>query len=840
MSKLPEDNGKETGESNDSSILDWIRNKFSVPGLPNVSSHPEQKISRKPDDHDNLDPTLKVSQYSNQGADIEGLDRDLPISVRINIEMATKTRLAIFIKPEQTDAGDLKLSVSYMGDDLNQISVDVIDDSGSAVTKEVIEEKPTIWSRMAIGWDKSKSLIKEKHATKIVSNPLFLFFLVLLIYLVTRTIGLERFPIYFFTDEAIHTVLAEDLVQNDFHFNGNFLPIYFPFGSSYGLNSVTVYLQVIPYLLFGKSIFVTRLTAVLITFLGAIAIGLILKNFFKSPYWWSAVLILSITPTWFLHSRTAFENVSTASFYACFLYFYLRYRLRSPRAIYPAVICGGLVFYSHGLGQFLMAASGILLLISDLRYHIKNRRVVLGGFLLLILILYPYFHFYNQYPSIFQEQMAQRGSYWVNNSMSYLDKTTLFLRTYLNGFNPLYWFNPKPAIDLDRHVMKGYGHLLLPGIIFLILGLYLSIKKIRQPEHRIILIAFIASPFGAAFTEITILRTIWFVVPVTIFITLAITHILLELEKRNISRQILNYSLLFVLAGINIYMLGDVLINGPLWYRDYTLYGMQYGAKQLFDQAIPEILEERKSARIVVSPTWANGTDNYKEFFLTEEEKARVSFNTIDAYLYERLPVADELILVMTPNEYQQALNDRKLSQVELITTVDYPDGSPGFYFSKIRYVDDVEKIFEEEKEARKALVESIVTYSGEELIIQHSMLDMGNPVEIFDGNKQSLIRGLEANPFILDITFPSKFMISGIIADFAHMDFTITARLYSGQDSNPQVFEKTVRGVEGDPHFVMNFSDSPHLIDRLRIEILSLSHPERAHIHIRELDFIK
>lgn len=841
MSKLSENSGKESGGSKELSVLDWLRNKLSGSGhQPDQPDFPPQSIFPVSDDYDDTEKFPRGSRDISNKDDIGDLDQVKPLSLTLRIRLGLKSKLTIVINPEQTETGIEKISLSYSGGDLKDLSVDVLDGPDVAIVKEVIKENPSVWGRIVLVVSEAKEWIKGTRVTNYVHYPYFLFFLVLLIYLLTRIIGLEDFPIYFFTDEAIHTILAEDLVQNDFHYNGDFLPIYFPFGSSYGLNSVTVYLQVIPYLLFGKSIIITRLTAVLITLLGAAAIGFILRDFFKSPYWWSAVLILSITPTWFLHSRTAFENVSTASFYACFLFFYLKYRLHSPRAIYPAVIFGGLVFYSHGLGQFLMAFSGLMFVIFDFRYHIRNRRVVLGGFLLMLLILYPYFRFYNQFPTIFQDQMTQRGSYWVNNSISYVDKITHYLRTYLNGFNPQYWFNPNPAIDLDRHVMKGYGHLFMPGIVLLVWGLFTSIKQIRLPEHRILLIALLAAPFGAAFTEITILRTIWFVVPVTIYITLAVTNILLMIEGRNISRKVLNYFLIFLLAGVNIYMLGDALISGPLWYRDYTLYGMQYGAKQLFGQAIPELLEERASSKIVVSPSWANGTDNFKEFFLSEEDKERVSFNTITAYLYEQLPIEDDLIIVMTPDEYQQALNDHKISHVELIKTIDYPDGRPGFYFSKIQYIDNVVEIFEKEKEARKALVESNVIYAGEELLIKHSMLDMGNPAEIFDGNKQSLIRGLEANPFILDINFPAMFEISGIIADFAHMDFTVRTSLYSDQDSTPHIFEKTIRGVEGDPHFVMHFSDSPYLINRLRVEILSLSHPERAHIHIREFNFIK
>ena len=666
-----------------------------------------------------------------------------------------------------------------------------------------------------------------------------LFTIALGLYLVTRLVGIEQFPIYFFTDEAVHTILAESLVQNGFRYQGELLPAYFPLGSSFGLNSVSVYLQVLPHMLFGKSVFVTRATTVLITFLGAAAVGLIVKDFFKRPYWWTATLILSITPTWFLHSRTAFENVLVASFYACFLYFYLRYRLVSPRSLYLAIIFAALAFYSHGLGQFLIASTGFLLFISDLRYHWKHRGIVLGGTLLIVVLLLPYFRFASNNTQVFEDQMRQRASYWTNSAMSTFDKLFTFVGEYFYGFNPLYWFYPRPDRDLTRHIMRGYGHILLPSLIFFIWGVVLSVKRFRSPAYRIILIALIAAPVGAAMTEITILRTIWFVIPVTILAAIALSEMLERIERRRLSRTTLSVITFLILAGINLYMLRDALVSGPVWYPDYTLYGMQYGAKQLFGDAIPEMLDVDSNTRIVVTPTWANGTDNFKQFFLSSEQQARVSFNSIDAYLYERLPTDEDQVLVLTADEYRRATHDAKLSKVNVDKVVDYPDGNPGFYFLRIEYADNVDEIFAGEREARSQLVETSVEFDEQTHIIRHSMLDMGEVWALFDGDPYTLIRGIEANPFIIDIYFQEPRPLAGLNVDFAHMDFTLYASLFETPSGEPVEYSKTLRGASGDPHIEMSFDGAPILIERLRLEILSYSHGERAHIHVRELELL-
>jgi 4-amino-4-deoxy-L-arabinose transferase-like glycosyltransferase len=506
-------------------------------------------------------------------------------------------------------------------------------------------------------------------------------------------VALDSFPIYFFTDEAVHSILAESLITNGFRYQDVLLPTFFPLGASFGLNSITVYLNIIPVFFFGKSIFVARATAVLISFLGAIAVGLILKDIFKLSYWWVATLLLSITPTWFLHSRTAFENVAVASFYACFLYLYLRYRTISPNNLYAAILFGGLCFYAHGLGQFLMAITAFLLFFSDLRYHWQNRKVVLIGIGLMVFLAIPYIRYVSSDTAMFSDQLRMRASYWLDSSLNNWDKLIHFIQEYAYGLNPVYWFSPQPPRDLVRHIMKGYGHLLLPSLVFVCWGLYLVMRHIRKSAYRTVFLVLLAAPFGAAMAQVTILRTIWIVVPVTILAGLSLVAFLELFESKGISRYLLAIISFSVLVGINLFMLWDSTKHGPLWYRDYTLYGMQYGAKQLFGEAIPDLLESDKEVKVVVSPTWANGTDNYVSFFLNAEQTARVTLNSIDAYMFKKLPVDENLILVLTKDEYNRARVSDKFGDVHIKQVVQYPDGSPGFYFVNLAYADDVDEI---------------------------------------------------------------------------------------------------------------------------------------------------
>ena len=691
----------------------------------------------------------------------------------------------------------------------------------------------------AASWEGRLAHAKQSVNSRFQTIPVdtLLFTLSIAIYLITRLIGLENFPIYFFTDEAVHTILAENLVNNNFHYNGVYLPTYFSLGASFGLNSTSVYLQIIPYLLFGKSIFVTRAVSVIISAFGAIAVGLILKDFFKTRYWWSGVLILSITPTWFLHSRTAFEYIELASFYAIFLYFYLCYRLRAPRYLFLAIIAGALVFYTHGLGQFLIASTTFLLTVVDLPYHWRQKKVILPGLLLIGFLALPYFRFTLDNAGIFADQLRMRDAYWFEKNLNLLDKLARFSKEYLNGLNPGYWFTSNNPNDLVRHKMSGYGHLWFFSLPFLFIGLWSIIKNFRSPAHRTILIAFLAAPFGAALAQITVLRVIWLVIPAAIATSLGLIKLLTWLENRRVPERVLAPGLFIILAGFNFFMLYDATQNGPTWYRDYSLYGMQYGAKQVFGEAIPEILQQSPDTRFVVTPTWANGTDNFVQFFLTPEQQAHVKLDSIQAFLFERLPLDENMLIVLTQPEYAEASSSPKFKTANPEKILYYPDGTPGFYFTNLEYSEQADQIFAAEKLARSQPVESQLLIDDILAKIRYSQIDMGQPENIFDGDTYTLMRGLEANPFLIELEFNEPQAIKKIIMDLANMDFTLTATLTGDDLSNPVVYQTTQSGVQGDPHVEMQLDRGPERVNKLRLEILSLNGGERPHIHIRELN---
>lgn len=154
----------------------------------------------------------------------------------------------------------------------------------------------------------------------------------------------------------------------------------------------------IPTLLFGKSIFVTRAVSALVSLLAVLGVGLALKDGLHSRSAWAGALLLAVTPAWFLHSRTAFETVLAVSFYAAFIYCYLMYRQGRTGWLYAAVAFAALTFYSYSPGQIVILATAFLLLVSDARYHWQQRKTLLRGLALALVLALPYLRFQVDHP----------------------------------------------------------------------------------------------------------------------------------------------------------------------------------------------------------------------------------------------------------------------------------------------------------------------------------------------------------------------------------------------------------------------------------------------------------
>jgi hypothetical protein len=481
-----------------------------------------------------------------------------------------------------------------------------------------------------------------------------------------------------------------------------------------------------------------------------------------------------------------------------------------------------------------MLVSGVLLLLSDLRYHLRQppRRIVIA-IVIVALLAVQVLRFRWLYPEAVGEQLQSLSSYWVQ-PIALGEKLAIFGRNYLQGLSPGYWFLPNLA-EIDRHRWQGMGNLPLFFLPFILIGLWVCLRQWRSSAHRAVLIAILAAPFSAALVAIGITRVLAMVVPATILTCLGLEQTRIWLARR-VAYAPLAIGVGALLALLNFGMLRAALVDAPTWYSDYGLGGMQYGAEQLFAEAVPQELARSPDTQLLISPTWANNPNAFLRFFLNEQQSSRVQLVNVDAFLIYKGELRPNQLFVMTADEYQRAAGSQKFVMGQPERILPYPNGQPGFYFTRLRYVDNVDAIFAAERQARQLLVEEVVPLDGQDTVMRFSQLDIGEIRNLFDGDTQTLLRGFEANPFVIEFEFSQPRTISDLGIDTASMDFTLKVVATPSGGGEPAITEQTYKGLPDDPHVDLTLTGGAQPISKLRIEITSLNEGEVAHIHVREV----
>jgi 4-amino-4-deoxy-L-arabinose transferase-like glycosyltransferase len=655
-----------------------------------------------------------------------------------------------------------------------------------------------------------------------------LFALALLVYLASRLIGLGRFPIYFFGDEAVQSVQAGNLVHQHFRElqTGQWMPTYLRNGLAYNIG-LSVYAQVLPYLVFGHRLFVTRGVGVAFGLLAAAGVGWLLRNVFRRRFWWLGPLVLGVTPTWFLHSRTAFELVLAVAFYTWFLYFYLRYRQGSRSALFAAVLAAALAFYSYNTIQPVLAATIVLLLLSDLPYHLRRGRWILPAALLAAACAVPYVRFLRVHPGETRRRLEEVNSTWVRPDLSTRQKLSEFGRRYRVAASPWYWYAPENERDLVRHRMKGWGHLYWPTLPFAAAGLGICLWRVRDAKHRAILLALVAAPVGAAMADVLVTRAMPVVVPVAV-----LTAIGLDAALRGVARVVPERLLAVVaflgLAALQVVMLRDALVHGPTWYGDYGLYGMQWGQKQVFGE-VRDRLRATPGLEVVLSPVWANGADYLADFFLGPRA---VRLDSMALLSNDPAAAKPGVLYVMPEEEYGALRGDPKLV-VRVEKTIPLPDGRPGFRFARVEPAVHWRELLAAEHEAWHRLETDEVVVGAETWRVARPSFDIGQLADVYDGNPETLVRTSAANPAAFEITFPVPRPVRGVSVLSEPGRLTLKLAREAENGARDELFDPWHGSAS--PEVALSFP-SAVATRRLRIEVTNIDKHEPTHLHVREI----
>ena len=825
---------------------DWLGDKISGWSKPKAAAAPEPKISVTQPSTPVLAPESKTDSLSAMvttsppaaptSPEKESADgnKTVTVQVAVTIPAGSKIHITLEVVDEQG-----KPSFSQVFDEGN---VTASTSNSAQPARQVIPAQPKLASIQQFFSKIRRGLFSQAiNLNTRVENLDRIFLLwAILIYALMVSVGLNRYPVYFFTDEAIHMNLAADFLRDGLkNYYGELWPTFFSIEG--WVNGTSVYLQVLPMMLFGKSVIVTRLVSAFVSLLGALAAGLLLRDAFKFKYYWAGIFLVITTPAWFLHSRTAFEYVEVGSFYSIFLYFYSRYRAGYLQSFYWAIIAGALSFYTHGLGQILMGVTGLALFIVDFRYHIHpdRRKTILYGLLLGLILLLPFARYYFAHPGEAAAQVKRRGSYWVNLDFTLTQKLGQFFKQYVYGLSPTYWYFPNP-IDLSRHIMDKYGNGLWITLPLVIVGLIKTFRNLRLPPYRLVLIALLACPIPASVVAIGMPRMLWMTFPLALLGAIGLFTIMDWAEARWRLRSTWIASGLFILlASLSIFILRDALVNGPVWFTDYSLYGMQYGAKQVFQDVVQTGLAKDPNRVYVVSPSWANGTEQFVAFFITPENRPRVSMGQpIDVIDFMKTNPPD-LYFVATSDEYDKLVESPKFKDIKVDQVLPFPDGRPGFYVLTLKVVDNIDQIVAAEQNVQRKPIEDTMSLNGQVIRVLHSPLGSGQVSDVFDKNPDSLARVLRANPFVFDLypTIPIDTHAVDIQTG-SIPDFTVTISLYAPGANTPVTYVQNYKGLPPDPAVSIPFDQGPAKSERITIEIKDNSSGDSSQIHVRTIQF--
>ena len=392
--------------------------------------------------------------------------------------------------------------------------------------------------------------------------------------------------------------------------------------------------------------------------------------------------------------------------------------------------------------------------------------------------------------------------------------------------------------------MKGYGHLWQAGLPFMLVGLFWCIKHFKEPTARIVLIMLLSAPVGAAIVHLGITRALVMVIPATLLTTFGIVIVWdwlkLKLGKfkfnLNAYSALLKFGVLCIMIGLNILMLVNALRNGATWFDNYGLYGMQFGAQQVF-ATIEEELNHDPEQKFYLTSAWANGADVLARYFF--EDPLPFQMGSIDGFINEYKTIDPETVFVMTQEEMQKMQDSGKFTNIQTETVINYPDGEPGFYFTRLNYVENIEEIFSAELiERRKLNNGHVFLADGEEIEVEYSTLDMGEILHMFDGDQATLARTWEANPLRLIIRFSEPRTISHLSLRVGGEPTRVEAELWTEGNETSIVLKQELTEASNPRFIELNLSE-PTLVDWAEVRVFNLNNAEPAHVHLWELQFI-
>ena len=403
----------------------------------------------------------------------------------------------------------------------------------------------------------------------------YLLILICLLFLLTRLYKINEIPPSVYWDEVSIGYNAFSLAQDGKDEWGKFLPIHF---RAFGEFKLPVYIySVVPFVkLFGLNAFSVRFPAVLFS-LGAIIITYLLtkKIFADEKIALFSAFFLTISPWFFIFSRTCYEATAGLMFYILGIYLFLNNTI-NKWYIFFSIVSFILSVYSYNSFRVLVPLTIPVLLTIELNNLKKKDKIlpIILSFILLILSIIPIYRLYLYDSGASRLQVVGSPS-------------STFLKNYLSHLNLSFLF-----ISGDKNLRSqqaNFGQLYLLDVFLLPLGFLYMISK-RGKLNYLILYLLLIAPIPAAITKESphALRVIALVPILSIISAIGLINIKRDLPVKNlIIGGIVLISLAFFANYFNNFLGVYPTQSSAEWQYGYKKIYTEY-AKQFseYDQVI--------------------------------------------------------------------------------------------------------------------------------------------------------------------------------------------------------------------------------------------------------------
>ncbi len=400
--------------------------------------------------------------------------------------------------------------------------------------------------------------------------------LICALFLFTRLYKINEIPSSVYWDEASIGYNAYSISKDLKDEWGKFLPIHF---RAFGEFKLPVYIySVVPFVkLFGLNELSVRLPSVFFS------LGVIILTFYlarkltgsKAIGLWSS-FFMTISPWFFIFSRTGYEVTAGLMFYLLAIFLFLQEK-KDGKFILVSTLSFILSAYSYNSFRIISPLTILALVIfkGHIKFLSQQKISFLLSFILLILAVIP----------IYRLIVYDAG---ISRLQAVGSSSQLVILNYFSHFNPSFLF-----ISGDtnlRHQQAGFGQLYFPELILLVAGLVRFISS-KSKYGLLVATLVLLGPIPAAITKESphALRSLSMVPFIHIISATGAFYLGQILRKRLVN---------LVVAGVFLAFFIHYFINFLTIYPAESLEDWQYEYKKIFMGSLNKF---EQNGRILIS-----------------------------------------------------------------------------------------------------------------------------------------------------------------------------------------------------------------------------------------------